>query len=86
MPEICRFLGIVVAMYYEDHVPPHFHARYAGRRARFAFGPVRLLGGNLSPRVIGLIMEWAAMHERELFEDWELARRGRSLKRIKPLE
>jgi hypothetical protein len=86
MPEICRFFGIVVAMYYEDHTPPHFHARYAGHRARFALGPVRLLSGSLSPRVMGLIMEWAVMHEIEILEDWELARRGKSLKPIQPLE
>ena len=86
MPEISRFLGIVVTMLYRDHAPPHFHVRYGGIRARFAFGPVRLLDGKLSPRVIGLIVEWAALHERELFEDWELASHRRPLKRIRPLE
>src|SRR5262249_30376680 len=65
MPEISRFFGIVVSMLYRDHVPPHFHVRYGGRRARFALGPVRLLEGRLSPRVIGIIMEWALMHEEE---------------------
>ena len=86
MPEISRFFGIVVHMLYRDHAPPHFHVRYAGRRARFALGPVRLLEGRLSPRVIGLIMEWALMHEDELLEDWDLAQHDRPLKPISPLE
>ena len=86
MPEISRFFGIVVTMLYRDHVPPHFHVRYGGRRARFALGPVRRLSGNLPPRVIGMIVEWAALHEQELSEDWELARRGLPPKRIEPLE
>ena len=86
MPEICRFLGIVVKMWYEDHAPPHFHARYGDREAKFALSPLRLTGGGLPPRIIGLIMEWAALHEKELLEDWEFASRKRPLKRIKPLE
>jgi len=86
MPEISRFFGIVVTMLYRDHVPPHFHVRYGGRRARFALGPVRLLEGRLSPRVIGLVMEWALIHEDELLEDWDLAQHNRPMKGIDPLE
>ena len=86
MPEMCRFLGIVVSMWYEDHAPPHFHARYGGQEARFALEPVRLFEGRLPPRVIGLVMEWAALHERELLEDWSLARGKQPLKHIEPLE
>jgi hypothetical protein len=86
MPEISRFFGIIVTMLYHDHLPPHFHVRYGGRRARFALGPVRLLEGRLSPRVIGLIMEWALLHEEELLEDWDLAQHNQPLKPIGPLE
>jgi len=86
MPEISRFFGIIVSMWYDDHAPPHFHVRYAGRRARFALGPFRRLSGKLPPRVVGMILEWADLHERELSENWELARRGLPLKRIEPLE
>jgi hypothetical protein len=86
MPEISRFFGVVISMLYRDHVPPHFYVRYGGRRARFALGPVRLLEGRLSPRVIGLIMEWALLHEDELLEDWDLAQHDRPLKPIEPLE
>jgi hypothetical protein len=86
MPEISRFFGVVVRMLYRDHVPPHFHVQYGGRQARFALGPVRWIEGRLPPRVIGLIMEWALIHEDELLEDWDLAQHNRPLKRIEPLE
>lgn len=86
MPEISRFFGIVVSMLYRDHQPPHFHVRYGARRARFGLGPVRWIEGRLSPRVIGLVMEWALIHEDDLLENWDLAQHHRPLKRIAPLE
>ncbi|HEX4133206.1 MAG TPA: DUF4160 domain-containing protein [Bryobacteraceae bacterium] len=50
MPEISRFFGIVVQMYYADHEPPHFHVRYSGQKALIAIETLAILGGNLSPR------------------------------------
>jgi hypothetical protein len=84
--EISRFLGMVVRMPYRDHGAPHVRVTYDGHEATFALGPVRLLGGTLPPRAIGFVMEWAALHERELIEDWELAAGRAPLKRIAPLE
>ena len=86
MPEICRFFGIVVAMWYGDHAPPHFHVFYAGSIAAFAIEPVRLLKGRLPPRALGLVMEWASLHTDELLADWARAERGEPLQRIAPLE
>ena len=86
MPEISRFFGIVIAMYYEDHSPPHFHARYGSQRARIDITSLAVMTGRLSPRVRGLITEWASEHHAELLEDWELARSGAPLKRIEPLD
>jgi hypothetical protein len=86
VPEISLFLGIVITMHQEDHQPPHFHARYAGRRAVFSIEPLQLSRGRLPPRVVGLVMEWAARHRLELLEDWDLACRRAPLKRIPPLE
>lgn len=86
MPEISRFLGIVIAMYFSDHSPPHFHVRYGGRVARFAWGPPRLLTGELPPRVVGLVTEWALLHADALDADWARARRRESLEPIPPLE
>ena len=62
MPEISRFFGITVQMYYNDHDPPHFHVRYSGQKALIAIGTVALMSGTLSPRALGLVTEWAAMH------------------------
>jgi len=58
MPEISRFFGIIITMNYSDHAPPHFHARYGGDQAIIAIERLRVLGGRLSPRVMGLVDAW----------------------------
>ena len=73
-------------MYYNDHPPPHFHVRYAGKRASMDIGTLGISSGSLPPRVLGFVTEWAALHRRELIENWERARRGRKLRLIAPLE
>jgi hypothetical protein len=72
-------------MFYNDHSPPHFHVRYGSERALVGINPLIVLHGRLSPRALGLVMEWAAGHKRELLEDWKLARRSAPLKAIEPL-
>lgn len=86
MPEIARFLGLVIAMHYRDHEPPHFHARYGGNKALIAIETLTLLAGRLPPRALGLAMEWAARHREELLENWKRAKRQEPLERIPPLE
>jgi hypothetical protein len=86
MPQISRFFGIVISMYYNDHPPPHFHVRYGGQKALVEIEALTLWEGQLSPRVLGMVVEWAAHHQLELQEDWELARRFAPLKPIDPLE
>ena len=66
MPEISRFFGIVIAMFYSDHPPPHFHVRYGSQRAIIDIGTFAVLEGSLAPRVLGLVVEWAAQHQNEL--------------------
>jgi hypothetical protein len=85
MPEISRFLGIVIAMYYNEHAPPHFHAKYGGHRAAFSIDDLRLIEGELPRRVISLVLEWAFLHRDELLDDWERARREEDLRKIDPL-
>jgi hypothetical protein len=85
MPEISRFFGIVIAMFYNDHAPPHFHVRYGRERALIGIESLSLLEGRLSPRVLGLVIEWASSHRNELLEDWDLARGQAPLKPIEPL-
>ena len=85
MPEISRFFGIVIAMYHNEHGPPHFHARYAGEKALIEIETLTILEGRLPPRALGLVVEWAVVHREQLLENWELARRQASLRKIEPL-
>ena len=86
MPEICPFFWIVITMYHSDHPPPHFHVRYGDQKALIAIQSLSLLRGSLSPRVFGMVMEWAAIHQSELMANWELARQQAPLRKITPLE
>ena len=71
MPEICRFLGIVISMYFDEHNPPHFHVRYNDYRAVIGIRDLNLLDGHLPARVRGLVEEWAELHQSELLMMWE---------------
>lgn len=85
MPEISRFLGIVIAIYWQEHGVSHFHAKYGGQRASFSIDDLRLLEGSLPPRVTALVLEWAFLHRSELRENWELAMAKKPLFPIAPL-
>jgi hypothetical protein len=85
MPQISTFLGIIIRMFYRDHNPPHFHAAYAEYEGLIDINKLELLWGSLPPRVLGLVIEWAALHQQELMENWERAKRQESIKAIEPL-
>ncbi len=86
MPEISRFFGIVVRMYFDDHAPPHIHVEYQGQSAVFEFGGDIRHGALGSRTAIRLVQEWIALQVDELHADWELAQNGRELMSISPLE
>jgi hypothetical protein len=86
MPEICRFLGIIITMYYGDHAPPHFHVRYNDYQALIDIPQLKLIEGKLPPRVLGLVMEWALLHQAELQENWQRAVNLQPVQPILPLE
>ena len=86
MPEISRFFGIVVALYYDDHPPPHFHVRYGEYRAILEIETPAVLFGDLPHRVLGMVVEWAASHRAELEENWGRAGARAPLTPIRPLE
>lgn len=86
MPEISRFLGIVIKMFWDDHDPPHFHAEYGELCALVDIRSPRLFAGRLPPRVAGLVIEWATLHNQELLENWERACAKTALLKIAPLE
>lgn len=72
-------------MYWGDHGPPHFHARYSGEKASIGIDDLSVLAGKLSPRALGLVMEWAALHQDELREAWRKAINHEPFGTIDPL-
>jgi hypothetical protein len=86
MPEISRFLGIIINMYFNEHSPPHFHVRYGEYQAEVEIETLQVRAGRLPPRALGLTIEWASMHVAELTSNWNRARAGTELRRIAPLE
>jgi hypothetical protein len=86
MPRISTFFGIIIAMYYNDHSPPHFHALYQGNEAQISIESLEVLKGDLPRRALALVLEWAVLHRNELRQDWEKARLGAALDPIEPLE
>lgn len=85
MPQISFFLGIIIRMFYRDHNPPHFHAVYAEYEGLIDINKLELIGGKLPPRVLGLVIEWTALHQHELNENWEKAKRQEPLTAVAPL-
>ena len=86
MPTLSQFYGISIRMYYNDHAPPHFHALYGGQEIVVAINPIQIMQGNASQRVKSLTLEWAALHQQELIEDWERCRNAEQPAPIAPLD
>ncbi len=85
MPEISRFFGIVIRMFYDDHNPPHFHAEYSGKKAVFDFNGNVIKGDLASRTATKLVREWVDLHVSELEEDWKLATENKVINKIQPL-
>jgi hypothetical protein len=85
MPELSRFLGIVIAMYYRDRAPPHFHAVYGEYEITVQIES-GLVSGDFPNRALALVQEWRQLHIEDLRRDWELAVQKQPLQRIDPLE
>lgn len=86
MPEISRFYGIIITMYYLDHPPPHFHVRYNESRAVMRLADLAILEGQLPGRVSAMVREWAKIHAAELEENWRKAESHKPLSKIQPLD
>ena len=86
MPRLSEFYGIVIAMFYEEHPPPHFHAIYAGQRVAISIDPIAVVQGWLPRRALSLVLEWAALHQAELRDNWDRTREHLPLKPIEPLD
>lgn len=85
MPELSRFYGIVVQMYFGDHPPPHFHARYAAQQAKIDIDSLAVIEGDLPPRALGLVIEWASLHQDELREAFHNVANMQPPRKIAPL-
>jgi len=70
MPEISRFLGIIITMYFDEHNPPHFHIRYNEYRASMSIKNLNIISGYLPAKVRGLVEEWAELHQNEILKIW----------------
>jgi hypothetical protein len=86
VPELSRFYGIIIRMFYSDHPPPHFHAVYQGNVIMVDINTSEVLQGDMPRRARGLVLEWAALHRAELQHAWDLASRNQEPSKIQPLE
>lgn len=88
MPELSRFFGIIIRMYWEAGAPhhtPHFHAYYQDAVAVYNIAPVELIAGTLPRRQQRLVEAWAELHQTELTADWERLQAGQRPLPIEPL-
>lgn len=86
MPVICRFYGIIIAMFYDEHNPPHFHARYGGYKVSVDIRSLSVLEGQFPARALGMVIEWASLHQDELLNNWNLTRQQQAPKKVDPLK
>jgi hypothetical protein len=85
MPEICRFYGIIIQMFFNDHNPPHFHVVYGDFKAVININD-EIVEGFMPKRALKLVFEWMELHKTELLANWELAQNGELPKKIEPLK
>jgi len=71
VPEISRFFGIIIRMFFDDHAPPHLHAVYGGSQAVVTLQPITVVESSLPPRALSMVLEWTALWQRELLANWE---------------
>lgn len=86
MPTISMFYGIVISMFYNDHAPPHFHAKYAECKGLIDIQRLEMMEGDLPRRALELILDWAELHQAELLHDWSLCQGKQAPHKIEPLK
>lgn len=85
MPEICRFFGVIIKMYYDDHAPPHLHAYYQGFMATFSIRTGQMIDGKFPQKQAAFVTAWTLLHEKELMENWKSLISGKEASKIDPL-
>ena len=86
MPILSMFRGIKITMYWQDHMPPHFHASYGGSEVLVDINALEVLDGSLPNKQLKMLLGWAAFHQDELMENWALAQAKQELFAIEPLK
>ena len=86
MPRVSYFFGILIRMFHNDHLPPHFYAEYGDDEAVYEIDTLIISRGRLPRRAHALVVEWATLHRAELRANWDLARRGVPLSEVQPLD
>lgn len=85
MPEVSRFLGIVIKMFYGDHAPPHFHAEYQGFKATYNIETGELIDGKMPPKQSSIVIAWTTLRKKELMANWKAVTTGKEPKKIAAL-
>jgi len=85
MPEISRFLGIVIKMYFDDHDPPHIHAYYQNFKATFNIRTGQMIDGKFPPKQAAYVTAWTLIHEKELMANWKSLISGKNATKVDPL-
>ncbi len=85
MPEISRFYGIIIRMFFNEHNPPLFHAEYGEYRCVINLND-EVVNGSMPKRALNLIFEWLELHKDELFENWERCLNNIQPNSIEPLK
>lgn len=85
MPEICRFFGIIISLYWKDHNPPHIYFMYGDYECSISILD-RIVDGQAPAKVIAKVNEWIDLHESEILTLWEKAQNGEKLNKIEPLK
>ena len=85
MPVISSFYGILIYMYWNEHAPPHFHAKYGEFQALINIKDFSMIEGKLPPKALALVIEWAAIHQDDLLKNWDIGIKGETFKKIEPL-
>ena len=86
MPRISYFFGIVIRMYYDEHLPPHFHAEYGDDEAVYEIATLEIMRGKIPRRCHAMVLEWATLHRPELLANWERVLQQVPLVEIEPLD
>lgn len=86
MPTISMFFGIIIQMYWNEHMPPHFHCTYGEYESTINIRTLEVIDGKISRRALNLVLDWAELHQAELLEDWDLCQTKQQPRPIAPLE